>query len=101
MLDNAKRARRWRVVGRIGNCGQIARYELECKVSDRVAIAYSTGSWGIWSMGARLYASGEEQTQSAAFKAARECLDAMAEKASQGFFPEQINKYSMEPDDAT
>jgi hypothetical protein len=96
MLDNAKRARRWRVIGWIGTCGQVAKYELECKVSDRVAIAYSTGSWGVWSMGAKAYASGEESTQSLAFKAARECLDAMAEKASRGHFPEQINAHNEE-----
>jgi hypothetical protein len=92
MPGNAKKARRWRVTGWIGNCGQVAKYELECKVSKRVAIAYSSGGWGIWSMGAVAYASGEERSRSAAFKAARCCLDAMAEKASRGYFPEQINR---------
>ena len=93
MASNAKRSRRWRVVGWIGSNAQVAKYELECKASDRVAIAYSTGSWGVWSTGAVAYEFGEEKGKAEAFKAARECLDAMAEKASRGFFPEQINKH--------
>lgn len=80
MTRNSKPARRWR---NVAFSQHSINYELDCKVSDRVAIVYAKSypySWGVFGYpneNGVSHVSGEAETVLAAKQAARKALDGM------------------------
>ena len=90
---NATRPRRWRLLSVYGNTGASASYEFPCRVSDRVAIVHTDGTWGIWGWPAPQgvpieggCAHGESRADAfrAAKPIARKALDDLAARMSRG-----------------
>jgi len=77
---NSKPARRWR---NVAFCQNSKNYELECKVSDRVAIVYAKSSpyhWGIFGWpneNGISHISGKSSDLLTAKREARKALDGM------------------------
>jgi hypothetical protein len=96
MGNNAPKPRRWRLLSVYGLTGAHASYEFPCRVSDRVAIVHTDGSWALWGWPAPQGTpieggKAEGRHRADAFRAAkpiaRAALDALACRISRGELP--------------